>query len=48
MEKAKREMEINIFDVGQFSLDVRRRIKKTNPFDEEGNPCQNDFMKLFI
>ncbi len=43
-----REMEINIFDVGQFSLDVRRRIKKTNPFDEEGNPCQNDFMKLFI
>lgn len=45
--KGLRETQINIFNNKEYSLDVRRRIKKTNPFDKDGNPCKNDFMKLF-
>ena len=45
--KGLRELQINIFNKGEYSLDIRRRMKSTNPLDKDGNPCKNDFMKLF-
>ena len=45
--KNLRETQINIFNNKEYSLDIRRRLKSSNPLDKDGNPCKNDFMKLF-
>tara|TARA_Y100000593_G_C4281072_1_gene322799 strand:+ start:90 stop:1283 length:1194 start_codon:yes stop_codon:yes gene_type:complete len=45
--KGLRDLQINIFNKSEFSLDIRRRLKSSNPFDKDGNECKNDFMKLF-
>jgi len=45
--KELRESQISIFNNKEYSLNLRRRMKTTNPFDKDGKPCKNDFMKLF-
>lgn len=39
--------KLKFVDFGQFSLDIKRRLKPENPFDKDGNECQNNFGKLF-
>lgn len=39
--------KLNFVDFGSFSLDIKRRLKTTNPHDKDGNECQNNFGKLF-
>ena len=34
-------------NLGEFSFDIRRRLRKDNPFDKDGNECENNFGKLF-
>jgi hypothetical protein len=38
---------LSFINLGQYSWDIRRRIKRQNPFDKDGNECKNDFGKLF-
>ena len=45
--KQLRQTQINVFNPDDFSLGIRRRLKRTKPFDENGEPCVNPFMKLF-
>lgn len=37
----------SFINLGQYSWDLRRRIRTENPHDKDGNECQNEFGKLF-
>jgi len=34
-------------NLGEFSFDIRRRLRTDNPHDKDGNECENNFGKLF-
>ena len=34
-------------NLGEFSFDIRRRLRTDDPFDKDGNECENNFGKLF-
>ena len=38
---------LKFLNVGEFSWDIKRRIKPDSPLDKDGNLCENNFGKLF-
>jgi len=38
---------LSFIDLGEFSWDIRRRVRTDSPHDKDGNDCKNDFGKLF-
>ena len=34
-------------NLGEFSFDIRRRLRTDSPHDKDGNECENNFGKLF-
>jgi len=38
---------LTFIDFGSLSFNIRRRIKRENPFDKDGNECKNNFEKLY-
>lgn len=39
--------KLSFIDVSPFSYNIRRRLRKDNPFDKNGQECKNNFGKLF-
>jgi hypothetical protein len=39
--------KLKFVNVGEFSWDIQRRIRRDSPFGKDGNECQNNFGKLF-
>ena len=37
---------LSFIDFGNISFGIRRRIRRDNPFDKDGNECKNNFAKL--
>ena len=38
---------LKFLNLGEFSWDLRRRIRTDSPHDKDGNECENNFGKLF-
>tara|TARA_R100000805_G_C3610939_1_gene111554 strand:- start:315 stop:1670 length:1356 start_codon:yes stop_codon:yes gene_type:complete len=38
---------LTFIDFGSLSFNIRRRIRRENPFDKDGNECKNNFEKLY-
>jgi hypothetical protein len=38
---------LSFTDFGGLGLPIKRRIRRDNPFDKDGNECKNNFGKLF-
>ena len=38
---------LKFINLGEYSFDIRRRLRTDSPLDKDGNECQNNFGKLF-
>lgn len=38
---------LRFLNTGEYSWDIKRRIKRDSPLDKDGNLCENNFGKLF-
>lgn len=38
---------LRFLNTGEYSWDIKRRIKRESPLDKDGNLCENNFGKLF-
>ena len=49
VQQAQRKLldSLRFINFNNFSIDIQRRIRTENPFDKDGNECQNSFGKLF-
>jgi hypothetical protein len=39
--------KLSFVDFSPFSFNIRRRLRRENPFDKDGEECKNNFGKLF-